>query len=354
MGRREDYLITERPLKAILAFSFPMMLGNLFQQFYTMADSVIVGRFLGEDALAAVGASYALTAVFIAIAIGGGAGATVITSREFGAKAFRKMKESISTALIAFLLLSLLLGVMGFALSPSILAVLNTPENIMGDACSYLRIYFLGLPFLFMYNILSSVFNSLGRSRIPLCLLVFSSLLNIALDIVAVAYMGMGVAGAAWATLLAQAISAIISSIMLMRILSRMDGKAMKLFSRDISTQMARIALPSILQQSTISIGMMLVQSVVNAFGSEVLAGYSASIRIDNIVTVPFSAIGNAMSPYTAQNIGAGRTDRIRKIPPSTQRKVERIRRMSSSSLAPNFWANRMDRPRVKPVMAST
>ena len=118
----------------------------------------------------------------------------MITSREFGAKAFRKMKESISTALIAFLLLSLLLGVMGFALSPSILAVLNTPENIMDDACSYLRIYFLGLPFLFMYNILSSVFNSLGRSRIPLCLLVFSSLLNIALDIVAVAYMGMGVA----------------------------------------------------------------------------------------------------------------------------------------------------------------
>ena len=312
MGRREDYLITERPLKAILAFSFPMMLGNLFQQFYTMADSVIVGRFLGEDALAAVGASYALTAVFIAIAIGGGAGATVITSREFGAKAFRKMKESISTALIAFLLLSLLLGVMGFALSPSILAVLNTPENIMGDACSYLRIYFLGLPFLFMYNILSSVFNSLGRSRIPLCLLVFSSLLNIALDIVAVAYMGMGVAGAAWATLLAQAISAIISSIMLMRILSRMDGKAMTLFSRDISMQMARIALPSILQQSTISIGMMLVQSVVNTFGSEVLAGYSASIRIDNIVTVPFSAIGNAMSPYTAQNIGAGKDERIR------------------------------------------
>ena len=312
MGRREDYLITERPLKAILAFSFPMMLGNLFQQFYTMADSVIVGRFLGEDALAAVGTSYALTAVFIAIAIGGGAGATVITSREFGAKAFRKMKESISTALIAFLMLSLLLGVMGFALSPSILAVLNTPENIKDDACSYLRIYFLGLPFLFMYNILSSVFNSLGRSRIPLCLLVFSSLLNIALDIVAVAYMGMGVAGAAWATLLAQAISAIISSIMLMRILSRMDGKALKLFSRDISMQMARIALPSILQQSTISIGMMLVQSVVNSFGSEVLAGYSASIRIDNIVTVPFSAIGNAMSPYTAQNIGAGKDERIR------------------------------------------
>ena len=124
--------------------------------------------------------------------------------------------------------------------------------------------------------------------------------------------MGMGVAGAAWATLLAQAISAIISSIMLMRILSRMDGKAMTLFSRDISMQMARIALPSILQQSTISIGMMLVQSVVNTFGSEVLAGYSASIRIDNIVTVPFSAIGNAMSPYTAQNIGAGKDERIR------------------------------------------
>ena len=161
---RDDYLIHDPPLRAILLLSWPMMLGNLFQQLYTMADSVIVGRFIGEDALASVGASYALTSVFIAVAIGGGAGATVLTSRAFGAGRMREMKESISTSLLSFAAASVVLSAIGFLFSPSILQSLNTPQRIMADADAYLRIYFLGLPFLFMYNILSSVFNSLGRS----------------------------------------------------------------------------------------------------------------------------------------------------------------------------------------------
>ena len=309
--QKGDYLITDPPLKALLVFSFPMMLGNLFQQFYTMADSVIVGRFIGEAALASVGASYALTSVFIAVAVGGGAGSTVITSHAFGAGDYRAMKESIATACIAFFVLSVILGVAGYLFSPTIMTLLNTPEDIIHDSIVYLRIYFLGLPFLFMYNILSSVFNSLGASRIPLFLLIFSSVLNIAMDIAAVTYLDMGVAGAAWATLLSQAISAVLSFIILIRLLSGMEGKTGKFFSFESLCSMARIAVPSILQQSTISAGMMLVQSVVNAFGSEVLAGYSASIRVDSISTVPLSAIGNAMSPYTAQNIGAGRKERI-------------------------------------------
>lgn len=307
----EYYLTQESPLRALLTFSFPMMMGNLFQQFYTMTDSIIVGRFIGEAALAAVGASAALTAVFIAIAVGGGAGALVITSNAFGRKDFTLVKESISTSLISFLILSLILAAAGYAFSERIMSLLNTPENIKDDAVLYLRIYFLGLPFLFMYNILSSVFNSLGKSRIPLFLLIFSSLLNIVLDIAAVTALGMGIAGAAWATLLSQALSAVLSFIILLKTLKVMDGRRKRLFSSSIFSSMTKIALPSIIQQTTINFGMMLVQSVVNTFGSEVLAGYSASIRIDNIVTVPLSAVGNAMSPYTAQNIGAGKQERI-------------------------------------------
>ena len=307
----EYYLTQESPFRALLIFSFPMMTGNLFQQFYTMTDSIIVGRFIGEAALAAVGASAALTAVFIAIAVGGGAGALVITSNAFGRKDFTLMKESISTSLISFLILSLILAAAGYAFSERIMSLLNTPENIKDDAVLYLKIYFLGLPFLFMYNILSSVFNSLGKSRIPLSLLIFSSLLNIVLDIVAVTALGMGIAGAAWATLISQALSAVLSFIILLKTLKVMDGRRKRLFSSSIFSSMTKIALPSIIQQTTINFGMMLVQSVVNTFGSEVLAGYSASIRIDNIVTVPLSAVGNAMSPYTAQNIGAGKKERI-------------------------------------------
>lgn len=307
----EYYLTQESPFRALLIFSFPMMMGNLFQQFYTMADSIIVGRFIGEAALAAVGASAALSAVFIAIAVGGGAGAMVITSNAFGRKDFTLVKESISTSLISFLILSLILAAAGYAFSDRIMGLLNTPENIKSDAVLYLRIYFLGLPFLFMYNIISSVFNSLGKSRIPLFLLIFSSLLNIVLDIAAVTALGMGIAGAAWATLISQALSAVLSFIILTKTLKIMDGRRKRLFSSSIFSSMTKIALPSIIQQTTINFGMMLVQSVVNTFGSEVLAGYSASIRIDNIVTVPLSAVGNAMSPYTAQNSGAGKNERI-------------------------------------------
>lgn len=307
----EYYLTQESPFRALLIFSFPMMMGNLFQQFYTMADSIIVGRFIGESALAAVGASAALSAVFIAIAVGGGAGAMVITSNAFGRKDFTLVKESISTSLISFFILSVVLAAAGYAFSDRIMGLLNTPENIKSDAVLYLRIYFLGLPFLFMYNIISSVFNSLGKSRIPLFLLIFSSLLNIVLDIAAVTALGMGIAGAAWATLISQALSAVLSFIILTKTLKSMDGRRKRLFSSSIFSSMTKIALPSIIQQTTINFGMMLVQSVVNRFGSEVLAGYSASIRIDNIVTVPLSAVGNAMSPYTAQNSGAGKNERI-------------------------------------------
>ena len=316
---KKEYLITEKPYKALLLFALPMIIGNLFQQFYTMVDSVVVGRFVGEKALAAVGASYALTAVFISIAIGGGVGASVITSRYFGAKDYRKMKLSIRTALTVFLVTSIVLGSVGFLFARPIMMALHTPADVLGDAVTYLNIYFLGLPFLFMYNIFSAMFNALGRSEIPLYLLVFSSLFNIVLDIFFVRELLWGVAGVAWATLMAQGISAVFSFLILLKYLRQFTSAdpenaagRERLFDKTEFFSMARVALPSILQQSTISIGMMLVQSVVNSFGAQVLAGFSAGMRVESICIVPMSAMGNVMSSYTAQNIGAGRLDRVK------------------------------------------
>lgn len=181
----------------------------------------------------------------------------------------------------------------------------------MGMAVQYLNIYFYGLPFLFMYNVLSSMFNALGRSRIPLYFLIFSSVFNVALDLILVIQFDLGVAGVAWATMIAQGISAVMSFGVLVRELRKFGCDKTEVFNSRELVEMTRIALPSILQQSTVSIGMMLVQSVVNSFGSEALAGFSAAMRIESICVVPMSGIGNAVSSYTAQNIGARQTRRV-------------------------------------------
>ena len=340
-------MLTDKPGRSLFFFALPMILGNLFQQFYTTVDSIIVGQFVGEDALAAVGASYSLTTVFIMIAIGGGIGASVITSQYLGAGLYRKMKTSVSTALITFLVLSLVLSVIGLLGNRAILIGLNTPGNILSDAVLYLEIYFLGLPFLFMYNILSSIFNALGNSRTPLYLLIFSSVLNIGMDLVMVQIFHLGVAGVAIATVIAQGLSAVISFCLLLRLLGTYrdetntktvnagEGKAeadgteangtearkaeetdagkRKLYDFAMLGNMIKVAIPSMVQQSIVSIGMLLVQSVVNGFGSSVLAGYTAGMRIESICIVPMIATGNAVSTFTAQNLGAGQPERVRK-----------------------------------------
>lgn len=309
-------MLTGHPGKTLFLFALPMILGNLFQQFYNMADSMIVGRYVGEDALAAVGASYSLTTVFIMIAIGGGIGASVITSQYLGANEYDRMKTSIYTALITFLALSVFLAVGGFLCNRQILMALKTPDNILDDAVLYLKIYFGGLPFLFMYNILSAMFNALGKSRIPLYLLIFSSLFNVALDLYMVKELSLGVAGVAVATVIAQGISALISFGILLGMLKKYgieNGSGAKPFDGGMLFRGTKIAIPSIIQQSIVSIGMLLVQSVVNGFGSSVLAGYSAGMRIESICIVPMIATGNAVSTFTAQNLGAKQTERVKK-----------------------------------------
>ena len=310
---KNDYLITENPLKALIVFAIPMIIGNLFQQAYTMADSAIVGRLVGEKALAAVGAAYSLTNIFICVAIGGGMGASVIVSQYFGHGNYGKLKKTVYTALVTFLVISVMLGVIGLAFSKNIMIAMNTPVEVLDMSVTYLQIYFLGLPFLFMYNVLSSMFNALGKSRIPLYFLIFSSVFNIVLDWVFVADFALDVAGVAWATLITQGVSVLGSFTVLRKELKKLEGASDGIFEAEELLPMAKIALPSILQQSTVSIGMMLVQSVVNSFGAESLAGFSAGMRIESICVVPMAAVGNAISSYTAQNIGAGQLKRVSK-----------------------------------------
>lgn len=309
----KENLITQPPARSLFFFALPMIVGNLFQQFYNMADSIIVGNLVGEDALAAVGASYSFTTVFIMIAIGGGIGASVLTSQYLGAGHHREMKSSVYTFLITFAVFSTLLAILGFVVNPTVLRLLKTPDNIMADAVSYLQIYFVGLPFMFMYNILSANFNALGRSKIPLFLLIFSSILNIVLDLWMVGSLKMGVAGAAVATVIAQGIAAVVSFAILMRLLStyEVEGKVQR-FRSDMFFTGVKVAIPSIVQQSIVSIGMLLTQSAVNQFGSSALAGYSAGTRLESLCIVPMIATGNAMSTFTAQNLGAGKPERVR------------------------------------------
>ena len=309
---KDEYLITDTPLKALTVFAMPMILGSFFQQIYNMADSIIVGQFVGSAALAAVGACAALTNVFICVALGAGVGAGVLVSRYFGAREYGKMKTIVSTSLISFLILSIVLGVVGFRFSYSMMSVLQTPADILDDAVLYLRIYFVGFPFLFMYNILSNMFTSIGESKIPLGLLVFSSILNIFMDLWMVAGLGLGVFGAALATLIAQGISAVFSFLLFLSRMRRYKSH-FGWFDRKELYSMLQVAVPSVLQQSTVSIGMMIVQAVVNPFGTQALAGYAATMRVENVFSLMFVSIGNAVSPYVSQNLGAKKIERIKK-----------------------------------------
>ena len=309
---KDEYLITDVPLKALTFFAMPMILGSFFQQIYNMADSIIVGQFVGSAALAAVGACAALTNVFICVALGAGVGAGVLVSRYFGAREYGKMKTIVSTSLISFLILSIVLGVVGFRFSYSMMSVLQTPADILDDAVLYLRIYFVGFPFLFMYNILSNMFTSIGESKIPLGLLIFSSILNIFMDLWMVAGLGLGVFGAALATLIAQGISAVFSFLLFLSRMRRYKSH-FGWFDRKELYSMLQVAVPSVLQQSTVSIGMMIVQAVVNPFGTQALAGYAATMRVENVFSLIFVSIGNAVSPYVSQNLGAKKIERIKK-----------------------------------------
>jgi len=302
------------PSKALLLFAIPLILGNIFQQAYSLADSIIVGHFVGANALAAVGTTASLTFLFIAVATGTGIGSGVLISQLFGAKEFGRMKTTIYTSLISIFAISVILTILGLILCRPILVLMQTPENIMNDAEDYLNIYFLGMVFLFMYNIVNSIFNALGESKKTLFFLIIASILNIFLDLLFVVKFNMGVRGVAIATLISQVLCSLISFLFLLAKLRQFkEFKDFSYFDIQTLSSVAKLAIPSVIQQSTVSIGLILVQSLVNSYGSVVVAGYTAATKIDGVAIMPMVNVGNAMSTFAAQHIGAKKQERIPK-----------------------------------------
>lgn len=304
------------PRKILWQFALPMFISVIFQQLYNIADSIIVGNFAmhGEDALAAVGASYPITMIFMAIALGCNTGCAVVISQLFGAKRYREMKTAVSTTLLASLVISVVLTIFGLFFSRGMLKMISTPENIFADADVYLKIYIGGFVFLFFYNVVTGIFTSLGDSKTPLYFLIGSSVSNIILDYVFVAMFHWDVAGVAWATFVCQGIACVLALVTLQKRLKSIEvGEKAESFSWPMLKKVMAFAIPSILQQSFVSIGNIFVQNLINSFGSSVIAGYSAAIKINTFAVTCFSTTGNAVSSFTAQNVGAGYYDRVKK-----------------------------------------
>ena len=305
-------LTVGNPGAVLRRFCLPLFGSVIFQQLYNIADSLVAGKFIGESALAAVGNSYEITLLFIAFAFGCNIGCSVVVSQLFGGRAYGEMKTAVTTTLIAAGALCLALMAGGLLGSRALLELIRTPEEVMEASRLYLDIYLWGLPFLFFYNIATGIFSALGDSRTPFLFLALSSTANIGVDILFVTAFDMGVAGVAWATFLCQGVSCLLALAVVFRRLARIPAEGRRpLFSASALGRVAAIAVPSILQQSFISVGNIVIQGAINGFGTGVMAGYSAGVKLNNLVVTSFTTLGNGVSNFTAQNLGAGKTERI-------------------------------------------
>ena len=301
------------PGRSLIMFTIPLFISVMFQQMYNIADSVIAGKFAGEDALAAIGASYPITMIFMAVAVGCQIGCSVVISKHFGAGNMPMTKTCTSTAVISGTVLSAVLTVVGVLFSGVFMQWVQTPDNIFDDGCLYLMIYTGGFVFLFIYNVVTGIFNSLGDSKTPLYLLIGSSIGNVILDCIFIIPLQMGVAGAAWATFIAQGAACLLALFLLLRRVKSMNISGGRLFSGAALADICKVAVPSVLQQSFISVGNLFIQYMVNGFGSSaIVAGYSAAIKLNTFAITCFTTIGNGMSSFTAQNIGANKPERIK------------------------------------------
>ena len=312
----KDLTIGE-PSRVLLKFCLPLFGSVIFQQLYNVADSFVAGKFVGEAALAAVGNSYEVTLIFIAFGFGCNMGCSVIASQLFGAKRFGQMKTAVFTALIATGVLCAVLMALGFGFNRQLLEWMHTPADILADSGLYLDIYILGLPFVFFYNVSTGIFSAMGDSKTPFYFLAVSSVANIGMDILFTTALSTvftrGVDGVAWATFLCQGVSCILAMIFVFRRFERIETEEKpKLFSWKLLGKISVVAVPSILQQSFISVGNIIIQGVINSFGSAVIAGYSAAVKLNNLVITSLTTLGNGISNFSAQNLGAGKMGRIR------------------------------------------
>ena len=307
-------LTVGKPETVLWNFCLPLFGSIIFQQLYNIADSLVAGKFIGENALAAVGNSYEITLIFIAFAFGCNMGCSITVSQLFGAQEYGRLKTAVSTACIFSGILCGALMLAGIFGCGPLLRLIQTPPELLSDSGLYLDIYIWGLPFVFFYNLATGIFSALGDSKTPFCFLAVSSLSNIAVDILFVKAFDMGVAGVAWATFLCQGISCIMAVLTVWTRLKKIPvQQKTPLFDGTLLKKIMVIAIPSIFQQSFISVGNILIQSVINGFGASVMAGYSAAVKLNNMVITSFTTIGNGISNYTAQNLGANKYERIRK-----------------------------------------
>ena len=306
-------LTVGKPEKVLWRFCIPLFGSVIFQQFYNLADSFVAGKFIGENALASVGNSYEITLIFIAFAFGCNIGCSVIVSQFFGAKNYGEMKTAVYTAMITSAVVCTVLMCLEIGFCDTLLHMIRTPEELFADSKLYLDIYIWGLPFVFFYNIATGIFSALGDSKTPFYFLAASSTANVAVDILFVTAFNMGVAGVAWATFLCQGISCLLAvSVVFLRLRKiHADGR-ISVFSVLILKKFLSVAVPSVLQQSFISIGNIIIQGIINGFGAGVIAGYSASVKLNNLVITSFTTLGNGISNYTAQNIGAEKLARVK------------------------------------------
>lgn len=306
-------LTVGKPESVLWKFCLTLFASIIFQQLYNIADSLVAGKFIGENALAAVGNSYEITLIFIAFAFGCNIGCSVIVSQFFGAKDYKNMKTSVYTAMISTAVLCAVLMLFGVLFCGNLLKLIKTPSAILNDSKLYLDIYIYGLPFMFFYNMATGIFSALGDSKTPFIFLAVSSVTNIFIDIIFVKAFNMGIAGVAWATFICQGISAVLAVIVVFLRLSKIKVlQRCPVFSFIILVKLLKIAIPSILQQSFISIGNIIIQSVINEFGAGTIAGYSAAVKLNNLVITSFTTLANGISNFTAQNLGAGKSERIR------------------------------------------
>ena len=297
--------------KLILVFAIPVMLGNLLQQLYSAVDGIIVGKFVGEAALSAVGTTQSITFLCTSIAMGLGVGASIMTSQYFGAGRKDDIPLVVDTSLILSGSVGIIVSILGIIFSRFLLGtVLNVPDNLLGDASIYFQIYCAAMLFTFIYNAIAAILRGLGDSKATLYFLLTSTILNVFLDLLFVAVFKWAVIGAAVATSIAQAICAIVSFLYLRRRIKANNGKH---FDKASCGVILRLGVPAAIQQSVVSFGHMAMQRLVNGFGQYSIAAYTAGNRIDNFMFVPIMGMSTAMSNFTGQNMGAGQLDRIKK-----------------------------------------
>ncbi|MGN1181849.1 MAG: MATE family efflux transporter, partial [Faecalibacillus sp.] len=301
-------------VKAIILFSIPLLIGNLFQQLYNAVDSYVVGNYVGTNALAAVGASTPIINMLIGFFMGISTGAGVVIAQYFGAEDIKRMKRAIHNSIALTIVMGIALTIIGLLFTDPLLNAIGVPKEVFSQASLYLSIYFWGLIFMMIYNMGSGILRSVGDSQRPLYFLIFSSIVNIILDFLFVKGFGWGVAGAGYATLIAQAISAVMIMFILIKTNENYQVVLKEIgFDKDILKRIIKIGLPTGFQQSIVSLSNVIVQSYINVYGSAVIAGYSVTVKIDGFVNLPLQAFNMAVTTFVGQNIGAKQYDRVKK-----------------------------------------